>query len=213
MDMRKLLYAGLITALAAPAWAQRGPQAPNTPDPSKVENASPQRGEAARPMNAPGSPNGGVSRFGGAPRLPGAQPATQPVLQQAPPTAAPQAVTAPATSAAQGAVPAAQVQQRPTVPPSPPRVSYAGGELTIIANNSSLPEILNSVRNAMGVKVEGANYGSAERVFGQFGPGNPRQVLNSLLSGARFDFILVGSLDNPYSVNHVILSPHVTCSP
>jgi hypothetical protein len=107
----------------------------------------------------------------------------------------------------------AAVQRPPSVPPSPPRVSYAGGQLTIVAANSGLSDILNSVRNLVGVRVEGSNYASGERVFGQFGPGAPRDVLNALLSGSKYDFVLVGSLENPASVNHIVLSPHVTGAP
>src|SRR5581483_3940007 len=94
-------------------------------------------------------------------------------------------------------------------PPNPPSISYASGELTIVANNSSLADIVSGIERATGVRVEGTTPDS-ERVFGQFGPGSPRDVLNSLFDGSRYDFILVGSLDNPADVRTIILSPHGT---
>ena len=94
-------------------------------------------------------------------------------------------------------------------PPNPPNISYANRELTIVANNSSLADIVTGIERATGVRVEGTRPDS-ERVFGQFGPGSPRDVLNSLFDGSRYDFILVGSLENPADVRTIILSPHGT---
>jgi len=94
-------------------------------------------------------------------------------------------------------------------PPNPPNISYANGDLTIVANNSSLADIVSGIERATGVRVEGTTPDS-ERVFGQFGPGSPRDVLNSLFDGSRYDFILVGNLENPADVRTIILSPHGT---
>lgn len=94
-------------------------------------------------------------------------------------------------------------------PPNPPNVTYANGQLMIVANNSSLADIVSGIERATGVRVEGTSPDS-ERVFGQFGPGSQRDVLNSLFDGSRYDFILVGSLENPADVRTIILSPHGT---
>ena len=93
--------------------------------------------------------------------------------------------------------------------PNPPSISFANGELAIVANNSSLADIVTGIERATGVRVEGTRPDS-ERVFGQFGPGSPRDVLNSLFDGSHYDFILVGSLENPADVRTIILSPHGT---
>jgi hypothetical protein len=95
-------------------------------------------------------------------------------------------------------------------PASPPRISYTGGQLTVTANNSSLPDILGSVVRITGAQLEGSRPPESERVFGQFGPGSPRDVLNSLLSGSRYDYILVSALDDPGKVRQVMLTPHGT---
>jgi hypothetical protein len=124
--------------------------------------------------------------------------------QQAPnqqPAAPATAVTPPATQTYQ--LPAG-AEQRPA---NPPQISFSGRSLKIVADNSSLADILNALQNATGAKLEGSQP-DAERVFGQFGPGSPRQVLDALLAGSRYDFILLGSLDDPSNVQRIVLSPH-----
>ena len=126
-----------------------------------------------------------------------------PAIQQRQTTAGPQ--TNPQIVAPQPAAPAGAEQQ----PPNPPRISYMGGLLTVAAENSTLSDILKAVGNVTHASLEGTQP-AAERVFGQFGPGAPRQVLNSLLSGTRYDFILVGAVDDPGSVERIMLSPKGT---
>jgi len=81
--------------------------------------------------------------------------------------------------------------------------------LTVAAENSTLADILKSIETVTHATLEGTQP-DTERVFGQFGPGAPRQVLNSILSGSRYDFILVGGVDDPGSVERIMLSPHGT---
>jgi outer membrane biosynthesis protein TonB len=133
--------------------------------------------------------------------------ATAPPQQQ---PAAPQPQPSPQATNAQPA--AQQAQQGPyglaLQPANPPKISYAGGQLTVTADNSALPDILSSVVRVTGAQLEGSRPPESERVFGQFGPGSPRDVLNSLLVGSHFDYILVGALDDPGKVRQVMLTPH-----
>jgi hypothetical protein len=94
-------------------------------------------------------------------------------------------------------------------PANPPRISFSNGELTVLANNSSLSDIVTGIERAIGARVEGTPP-DTERVFGQFGPASSRDVLNDLFSGSKYDFILVGGLDDPGAVQKIILSPHGT---
>ncbi|MBV9072978.1 MAG: hypothetical protein JOZ10_05040 [Acidobacteria bacterium] len=91
-------------------------------------------------------------------------------------------------------------------PANAPRISYTGGQLTVVADNSALPEILRQIGRATGAKIEGTLPSDSERVFGQFGPGDVRDVLNALLDGSRYDYILVGTVDNPGDVQQLILT-------
>jgi len=92
------------------------------------------------------------------------------------------------------------------VPPSPPRISYTEGKLTVVANNSTLSDVLNAIRNATGAKIEGVTPTSADRVFGQFGPASPREVCGALLNGSGYDFIIMGAPENAGSVQQIILT-------
>jgi hypothetical protein len=94
------------------------------------------------------------------------------------------------------------------MPPSPPRSSYVGGKLTVVANNSTLDDVLTDVGKVIGADVQRSVPGGSERVFGQFGPASPAQVLNALLRGSRYDFVIVGSADGPDLVRQIILTPN-----
>lgn len=94
------------------------------------------------------------------------------------------------------------------MPASPPQVSYQrGGGLTIVANNSTLGDILSAVRARTGAVIEGLAGTAGERVVARIGPGPPREVLAALLNGSRFDYIILGSIEDPNAVRRVILTP------
>jgi hypothetical protein len=71
-----------------------------------------------------------------------------------------------------------------------PEITLSKGSLTVDADNADLSAILNGVAHASGMKIDG-NAGNA-RVFGVYGPGNPRQVLTELLDGVGYNFMMVG---------------------
>jgi hypothetical protein len=75
-------------------------------------------------------------------------------------------------------------------PAQPAKVDMQGGHLTIQANNSSLSEILHQVTTSSGMTVEGL--GPDQRIFGSYGPGDPSEVLLSLLHGSGYNVIMVG---------------------
>jgi hypothetical protein len=107
-------------------------------------------------------------------------------------------------------VPTPEAPLRPAqMPPSPPRVSYVGGQLTVTASNSTFSDVLVAVRNASGIRIEGIGLTGGDRVFGQFGPGSPRDVLGFLLTGAHFDFIILGTIEDPNAAQKLILSPRM----
>jgi len=111
------------------------------------------------------------------------------------------------------APPEPPVQQAPAPPPTlaqsaptPPQVTYNSGQLTIIAHNATLSQVLHSVQSLTGSSVEMPASASNERVVGQLGPGQPRDVLNSLLNGSKFNYIILGVAGNPGAVQKVILT-------
>ena len=90
------------------------------------------------------------------------------------------------------------------MPASPPQVSFQGGQLTILAQNSTLGDILKAVRAQTSATVDLPG-NAPERVVGQFGPGPARDVLTSLLNGSHFNYMLLGSPTDPNALDRVIL--------
>ena len=91
------------------------------------------------------------------------------------------------------------------MPSAPPKVTYLDGQLTIIAENSSLADILSAVCSQTGAVIDLPPGSGSDRVASRMGPGPAREVLAALLNGSRFDYIMTGSPANPTGVEHIIL--------
>lgn len=89
-------------------------------------------------------------------------------------------------------------------PAKPAQIEFAQDTLSIHADNSSLQEILHTLAAQSGMKIDGL--GHDERVFGSFGPGNPRDVISDLLNGTPYNILMVGDQSNG-APSHLILSP------
>jgi hypothetical protein len=115
--------------------------------------------------------------------------------------------------------PTKQEQPAPTPPPAPPpppptleqmpalppKVRFSNGLLSIVAENSTLGDILRAVRTQTGAAVEIPS-NATERVVTHLGPGPAREVLASLLNGSHFNYVMLGSATNPSMVDRVILT-------
>jgi hypothetical protein len=99
------------------------------------------------------------------------------------------------------------VQQIPldSIAAVPPQVSYQDKQLTIIAPNSTLADILRAVRKQTGADIEVP--AAPERVVTHLGPGPARDVLSDLLNGSRFNYVLLGSPGNDAILTRVVLVP------
>jgi hypothetical protein len=91
------------------------------------------------------------------------------------------------------------------IPATPAQVEYKDGRLTILARNSTLGDILISVRKQTGADIDFPP-NTTERVVGEFGPGPARDVLATLLDGSSFNYVLLGSASNPNELERVILT-------
>jgi len=119
----------------------------------------------------------------------------------------PQSASTTTTTTVQQVVPPPAPLAPPTLEQQPaiaPQVSFNGGVLTIVARNSSLGSILQDVQSKTGATVDMPG-SPAERVAGQFGPGPARDVLAALLNGSHFNYVLMGSPQNPNSLEKVVL--------
>jgi hypothetical protein len=88
-------------------------------------------------------------------------------------------------------------------------VTYAGGQLSVVASNSSLNQILREISRQTGMKVTGGV--ADERVFGSYGPAIPATVLAALLDGTGSNMLLVQSpantLNTPKAPVELVLTP------
>jgi hypothetical protein len=76
-------------------------------------------------------------------------------------------------------------------PAQPATVTLSGRRLSVAADNSSLSEILHQLAVSSGMTIDGLDKDT--RVFGTYGPGNPRDILNQLLDGAGYNVMMVGN--------------------
>lgn len=89
------------------------------------------------------------------------------------------------------------------IPPVPPQVTYENGQLTIVAPNSTLGDILRAVRKQTGAEIEVPE--ARERVVTHLGPGSAREVMAELLNGSRFNYVLLGSAEDASALTRVVL--------
>jgi len=91
--------------------------------------------------------------------------------------------------------------------PSRHQVSYEDGQLTIVAENSKLGDILAAVSQRMGADIELPASVSDERIWVRLGPGPARRVLAALLGGTDLDYIIQASETDPEGIQSVLLTP------
>lgn len=87
--------------------------------------------------------------------------------------------------------------------PVAPQVSYQNGQLTIVAPNSTLADILRAVKRQTGADIEIPD--APERVVTHIGPGSARDVMAELLNGSRFNYVLLGSPEDASLLTRVVL--------
>ena len=97
------------------------------------------------------------------------------------------------------------VQQMPldTMAAVPPQVTYQNNQLTIVAPNSTLADILRAVRKQTGADIEVP--AAPERVVTHLGPGPAREIVAELLNGSRFNYVLLGSPSDESALTRVVL--------
>jgi hypothetical protein len=91
--------------------------------------------------------------------------------------------------------------------PSRRQVSYEDGQLTIVAENSRLGDILAAVSERMGADIELPASASDERIWVRVGPGPARRVLAALLGGTDLDYVIQASDTDPGGIQSVLLTP------
>ena len=87
-----------------------------------------------------------------------------------------------------------------------PHVTYEGGQLTIVAPNSTLADILRAVRKLTGAEMD-IPAAATERVVTHLGPGPASGIVAELLNGSHFNYVLLGSPSDANMLTRVVLVP------
>lgn len=87
-------------------------------------------------------------------------------------------------------------------------VTYRDGQLTIDAENLTLAAVLGMIAEKTGAVIEVPPGTGQERIFEHAGPGLANDVLEQLLNGSPFNFIIVSSPQHPNQPAQVLLSLH-----
>jgi len=111
-------------------------------------------------------------------------------------------------AARQTAPPSPTVASQPTV--KPPQVSYEDGELTIIAENASLSEVMKALRASLGADIDLPADVTDQHIWVRLGPGPARRVLRDLLDGTEFNYVIQASDSDPDGIRSVLLIPKST---
>jgi hypothetical protein len=90
--------------------------------------------------------------------------------------------------------------------PKPPQVIYENGQLTIIAENGSLSDVMKALRAALGTDIDLPTNVADQRIWVHLGPGSPRGVLRELLDGTEFNYVIQASESDPAGIRSVLLT-------
>lgn len=123
-----------------------------------------------------------------------------------------------ATSSAQASAQDSQpgMQQDPNSQPQPlatersvskpPQIAYKEGQLTIIAENSALSEVMSALRAVMGADVDLPASVAHQRIWVRLGPGPARRILRDLLDNTELDYVIQASDIDPEGIKSVLLT-------
>ena len=85
-------------------------------------------------------------------------------------------------------------------------VTFQSGLLTITSNQATLSEVLFEVHQRTGAEIAIPAGAEQEKVVAALGPAPAPEVLSHLLNGSRFNFLILSSVNDPRSLDRVILS-------
>jgi hypothetical protein len=125
-----------------------------------------------------------------------------------PPAAKPSPSTPQAVAPRASAQPATSAQPPTSTEPAKgtATVEFRNGLLHIVATNADLNAVLLQVSQLTGMRVQGATNG--DRLYGDYGPAAPSEVLNHLLVGLPYNFVMTQAPRTPAPQQLVISSRH-----
>ena len=96
---------------------------------------------------------------------------------------------------------------------SAPIATYDEGQLTIVAENVPLSDVMNALHTIMGTEIDIPTGASDERIWARLGPGPARKVLSDLLSNTDLDYVIQGSSKDVAGIQSVILTVRTEATP
>jgi hypothetical protein len=96
---------------------------------------------------------------------------------------------------------------------SAPIVAYEHGQLTIVAENVQLSEVMSALHRVMGTEIDLPAGASDDRVWARLGPGPARKVLSDLLSNTDLDYVIQASTRDADGIQSVTLTARVDIAP
>lgn len=91
------------------------------------------------------------------------------------------------------------------LPPNPPTVTCKDGQLSIVAENSTMGSILALVHGCIGAAIDAPQGSAGTRMYAKLGPGPANEILQSLLSSTDFDYVIEPSPSNPHAIQTVMI--------
>lgn len=88
----------------------------------------------------------------------------------------------------------------------PPQITYEDGQLTIVAENSRLSEVMSALRAAMGADIDLPASVAGQRIWIRLGPGPARRVLRDLLDNTELDYVIQASDTEVEGIRSVLLT-------
>ncbi len=103
----------------------------------------------------------------------------------------------------------AAVSAPPPAPAPPPRkveVNFSNGKLKIWADKATLAEVLAEVHHKTGAEVTIPPGSGQDPIVADIGPAPAREVLSKLLYGSTFNFVIIGSDNDPSQLRGIFLT-------
>src|SRR5882724_5250263 len=94
----------------------------------------------------------------------------------------------------------------PIAPPRKVEVSFSHGKLRVWADKASLAEVLAEVHRRTGADITMPPGAGQEPIIADIGPAPAREVMATLLNGSPFNFVMVGSDNDPSQLRGIFLT-------
>lgn len=89
---------------------------------------------------------------------------------------------------------------------APPEVTYKDGQLTIIAENSLLSQVMKALHAALGADIDLPASVADQHIWVHLGPGPARRVVRDLLDGTEFNYVIQASENSADGILSVLLT-------